>query len=54
MEDLPVCVQRLIQDACNKDRRKRPADMRELRERLLTARTILLRPAATAESAAAS
>jgi serine/threonine-protein kinase len=41
MEGLPVCFIRLIQDACNADPKKRPADMREMRERLLTARTIL-------------
>jgi len=41
MEDLPVCFIRLIQDACHPDSKKRPADMRDLRERLLTARTIL-------------
>ena len=41
MEGLPVCFIRLIQDACNADPRKRPSDMRGLRERLLTAQTIL-------------
>ena len=41
MEGLPVCFIRLIQDACHNDPKKRPADMREMRERLLTARTIL-------------
>lgn len=41
MEGLPVCFIRLIQDACHTDPQKRPADMRELRDRLLNARTIL-------------
>ena len=42
MEGQPICFIRLIQDTCNPDPKKRPADMRELRERLLTARTILM------------
>ncbi|MCK4658072.1 MAG: serine/threonine protein kinase [Phycisphaerae bacterium] len=42
MEGLAVCLIRLIQDACNHDPKKRPADMREMRERLLTTRAILL------------
>ena len=42
MEGQPICFIRLIQDACNPDPKKRPADMRELRERLPTAHTILL------------
>ncbi len=41
MDGLPVCFIRVIQDACHSDPKKRPADMREMRERLLTARTIL-------------
>ncbi|MCP4591328.1 MAG: serine/threonine protein kinase [bacterium] len=41
MEGLPVCFIRLIQDACNPEQKKRPKDMREMRQRLLTARTIL-------------
>ena len=41
MEGLPICFIRLIQDCCNDDPRKRPADMRDMRERLLTAQTIL-------------
>lgn len=42
MEGQPVCFIRLIEDACHSDPKKRPPDMREMRQRLLTARSILL------------